>query len=64
MKWDQIESKWVLMTRRIRADFGDERSGAIKPSASTLQRHDAQTAKIADSQNSAVSDSKFKTSAR
>lgn len=64
MKWDQIESKWALMTRRIRADFGDERSEAIDASTGTLTRHDARTAKIAESQTAAVSDSEFKTSAR
>jgi hypothetical protein len=64
MKWDQIESKWALMTRRIRADLGDERSGAVKTSASALKRHDALSAKIADSQTAAVSDSEFKNSAR
>lgn len=64
MKWDQIESKWALMTRRIRADFRDERSGSIEASAGTLKRNDAHTAKIADSQTAAVSDSEFKTSAR
>jgi hypothetical protein len=64
MKWDQIESKWALMTRRIRADFRDERSGSIEASAGTLKRHDAHAAKIAESQTAAVSDSEFKTSAR
>jgi hypothetical protein len=64
MKWDQIESKWVLMTRRIRADLGDERSGEIKTSVSTLNRQNAQAAKIAESKATSVSDSEFKSSAR
>jgi hypothetical protein len=62
MKWDQIETKWELMTRRIRADCATEPT--VLTTDGTLKRHDAITVKIADNQTAAVSDSEFKTSAR
>lgn len=64
MKWDQIESKWALMTRRIRVDCGAERTVSTDATVGTPKRNDALTAKIVDSQTAAVSDSEFKTSAR
>ena len=64
MNWDQIESKWALMTRRIRADFGDGRIETTEVSAHTLKRRDPVAPTIADSQAFAVNESEFKTSAK
>ncbi len=64
MKWDQIESKWALMTRRIRADFGDERNAASGVSRQADQRGDLFPTQIADSQAFAAKVSEFKTSAK
>ncbi len=64
MKWDQIESKWALMTRRIRADIGAVRGDASEGSVQALRRRDKLTATIADSLTAAGSDSEFKTSAK
>jgi len=63
MNWDQIESKWALMTRRIRADWRDERSESTG-SASLPKRRDGLAAAIADNQNAAVTETEFKTSAK
>ena len=64
MNWDQIESKWALMTRRIRADWSDDRTNATGPSARAPARRDALAATIADSQTSAANGSEFKTSTK
>lgn len=64
MKWDQIESKWALMTRRIRADLCDDRTDATKGTVRTPKARDTLTATIADSRTSAVKDSEFKTSVK
>jgi hypothetical protein len=32
MNWDQIQSNWLAMTRRVRADLGDEQSPPKAPS--------------------------------
>jgi hypothetical protein len=64
MKWDQIESKWALMTRRIRADFGDARIAVSDVSGRSLDRRDRLAPAIADSQAFAVKQSEFKTSAK
>jgi hypothetical protein len=65
MKWDQIETKWALMTRRIRADIGDERHDAVKAdgkSADGLTRREK--AIIARNQILALQDPEFKTAAK
>lgn len=62
MKWDQIETKWALMTRRIRADLCDERSDAV--SLRPVNRPDTMKATIAESQTAAMKDPDFKTSAK
>ena len=64
MKWDQIETKWALMTRRIRADLVDERGDAVSVAVRTLKRQDPVNATIADSQIAAMKDPEFKTSAK
>ncbi len=64
MKWDQIETKWALMTRRIRADLCDERSDAVGVGFRTLRRQDPTKTTIADSQKAAVKDSGLKSSAK
>lgn len=64
MKWDQIEIKWALMTRRIRADLGGEPHDAVGNSVHTLTRRESVVATIAHSQNSALQNPEFKTSAK
>jgi len=64
MNWDQIESKWALMTRRIRADWCDQRTEAAGRSASKPERRDGLAATISDKQNAAVTEAEFKTSAK
>ncbi len=64
MKWDQIESKWALMTRRIRADFCEQQADVAKGRVNTLNRRDSVGPTIADSQRSAHMDPENKTSAK
>lgn len=64
MNWDQIENKWALMTRRIRADWRDDRSDTSGLSGSPSNRRDGLAATIADNQNAAVAETEFKTSAK
>jgi hypothetical protein len=64
MKWDQIESKWALMTRRIRADFGGACSEASDVSLGAVQRSETFTTTITDSQAFVAKASEFKTSAK
>ena len=64
MNWDQIESKWALMTRRIRADFGDGPIETMEVSAPTLDHNDLVAPSIADGQAFAATESEFKTSAK
>ena len=64
MKWDQIENKWALMTRRIRGDFGDQSDDAAEGSVYKAKHHDTLTATIADVQVSAVTDPEFKNSVK
>lgn len=64
MNWDQIERKWALMTRRISADFSDERREATEVALRSLKHPDPLTPKIADSQAFVVMESEFKTSAK
>jgi hypothetical protein len=64
MNWDQIENKWALMTRRIRADWRDDRPESAVESASTSLGRDGLVATIADNQNAAVMQTEFKTSAK
>jgi hypothetical protein len=64
MKWEQIESKWALMTRRIRADLGDPERGAGEGYGHAYTRRDAISSSIAESQVAARKDHKPKTSAK
>jgi hypothetical protein len=64
MNWDQIESKWALMTRRIRADWSDEAAEVAGKSARSSNRRDAVAATIADSRTSADKDVVSKSSAK
>jgi hypothetical protein len=64
MKWDQIESKWALMTRRIRADFCDERTDVAKGLVHTLKSRDSVIPTVADSQLSALKDPESKSSVK
>jgi hypothetical protein len=64
MKWEQIETKWALMTRRIRADWDCEQTETVGASVHPLKRRDNLAATIAESRNSAANDTEFKTSAK
>lgn len=65
MNWDQIETKWTLMTRRIRADFGAVRTDSVEGSRHALMRRDARTASIAEGRIAAVAkESECKTAAK
>lgn len=64
MKWDQIESKWALMARRIRADWGDHRIETTETSIQTVKRRDAATPNLADARPFAVKEAESKTSAK
>ena len=65
MKWDQIETKWAAMTRRIRADYASCEADRIVPTrrpARGVQGPDAAT--IAESMTAASNDPEFKSSAK
>lgn len=70
MKWDQIETKWALMTRRIRADLCDERSDAVglrpqkRPGPLKATIAESQKAAQSAAQNAAMQDPAFKSSAK
>ena len=63
VNWDQIESKWALMTRRIRADWGDDLNETTEVSLQTLKRRDAVAPGIADTRAFVGKETEFKTSA-
>ena len=62
MKWDQIESTWALMTRRISVEFCDERTDVAKGLVHTLKRRDSVRPNVSNSQLSALKDSESKKS--
>lgn len=64
MKWDQIETKWALMTRRIRADLGESRTEMKTGSVRSLNRRDIVRPAVADAQLSALKEPESKTSAK
>jgi hypothetical protein len=64
MKWDQIETKWALMTRRIRADLGEGRSEVTTGRILTLDRRGTARPSVADAQLSALQEPESKTSAQ
>jgi hypothetical protein len=64
MKWDQIETKWALMTRRIRADLSDVRAEVTTGFVRTHNRRDTVEPVVADAQLSSLNDPECKTSAK
>jgi len=64
MKWDQIETKWALMTRRIRADLGDVRTEVATGFVRLHNRRDTVRPSVADAQLSALKDHECKTTAK
>jgi hypothetical protein len=67
MKWDQIETKWAAMTRRIRADYASceaDRIVTTNRSSRGVQDRGALSATIADSMNAPANDPEIKTSAK
>lgn len=64
MNWDQIETKWALMTRRIRADLGDDRNDVTAGFVRAPNRRSTVRPAVADAQLSALKDPESKTSAK
>ena len=67
MKWDQIETKWAAMTRRIRADYASGETDRIGPAnrpSRNVQGRNAVSAAIADSMTAPARDPEFKTSTK
>jgi hypothetical protein len=64
MKWDQIETKWALMTRRIRADLGESRTEVTTGLVRTLDRRGTARPPVTDTQLSALKEPESKTSAQ
>ena len=64
MKWDQIESKWALMTRRIRADCSVDRKDETELSVRTLRRRDPLTPRIAEGRAVVPKEHELKTPAK
>lgn len=64
MKWDQIETKWALMTRRIRADLCVDRTEMTTGSVRPLNRRDTVRPAVADAQLSAIKEPESEMSAK
>lgn len=64
MNWDQIETKWALMTRRIRSDLGESRTEVTTGRVQTLDRRGTSSPSVADAQLSALQKSESKSSAQ
>ncbi len=64
MKWDQIETKWALMTRRIRADLGESRTEVKAGRILTLDRRGTARPSVADATLSARQEPESKSSAQ
>lgn len=63
MNWDQIETKWAAMTRRVRADWTNDRADIKAPPARRTARIDVIPATIADRQSGTSPDGRLKMSA-
>ena len=50
MDWDQIESKWAAMTRRVRGDLSVEAVNVAGKSSRGMSKADANTTIVADLQ--------------
>jgi hypothetical protein len=64
MKWEQIETKWAAMTRRIRADYAVDR---IEPEGRSLRGRPVRntlSATIADSIAATITETERKSSAK
>lgn len=64
MNWDQIETKWTAMTRRIRADLTAHRIETTSVSGLGRKTRDVITATIAENRTIASKDPEFKSSAK
>lgn len=64
MNWDQIESKWAAMTRRIRADWAADRIETTRASVRALKGRDAAAKTIAESETAAANAPEFKTATK
>lgn len=63
MKWELIETRWAVMTRRIRADYASDR---IEPTSRTPRRLplDGRPANLVDAVSASARDPEIKTSAK
>jgi hypothetical protein len=64
MNWDQIETKWAAMTRRIRADWAPDRIDETAAPVRRVKRTEVTLASIADRLAGAGDDPAAKTSAK
>jgi hypothetical protein len=56
MDWDQIESKWAAMTRRVRGDLSINKADAKGQSSRRAVRAEAKAVMGADQQTSPATD--------
>lgn len=61
MEWAQIENKWAVMTRRIRANYPADRIGALGSIGRESKSCEALAATRADTTPASTKDSDFKT---
>ena len=54
MNWDQIESKWAAMTRRVRADWPSNRPDAIAKSVRGTPEPEVTASILADRKTGVV----------
>lgn len=59
MNWDQIESKWAAMTRRIRADWAADRIEMTRKSVRPVKAREGVAKAIAESRTAAANDPEF-----
>lgn len=62
MNWDQIESKWAAMTRRVRADWPTDRSAAIPKIDRRARRPEINASILTDRDAGNIFDTRQKTS--
>jgi hypothetical protein len=64
MTWDHIESKWALMTRRIRADWRGEKTDMSESNLRSTKQRDTTAPDPAGSKTSVKTNTDFNTSAK
>ena len=61
MNWDQIETKWAAMTRRVRADWTIERPDLVSKASRGPARLDVKPVGPADRKSSSAETARQKT---